>query len=99
LAGDAQPKLVQWLLYPPPPPPQFKPPWSLQFHGHRRKPVIQLCDLMCAMTGKNKAIVVGNAQPELVEWLLRQPQNDRIVYTDAHIARGILEGMARHGLY
>jgi hypothetical protein len=43
--------------------------------------------------------VVGNAQPTLVAWLLQQPQNGRVVLTDAHIARGILEGLARHGLY
>ncbi len=49
--------------------------------------------------GENKAIVVGNAQPELVDWLLRQPQDDRLVYTDAHLALGVLEGIARHGLY
>lgn len=49
--------------------------------------------------GANPAIVVGNAQPTLVDWLVAQPQNDRIVFTTAEIARGILEGMSRHGLY
>lgn len=43
--------------------------------------------------------VVGNAQPELVQWVLEQPQEARMVVTDAAMARGILEGLARHGLY
>ena len=43
--------------------------------------------------------VVGNAQPELVQWVLEQPQEERLVVTDAPMARGILEGLARHGLY
>ncbi|EIE26776.1 S6PP-domain-containing protein [Coccomyxa subellipsoidea C-169] len=51
------------------------------------------------LEGANPAIVVGNAQPTLVDWLVVQPQNDRIVFTSAEIARGILEGMSRHGLY
>jgi hypothetical protein len=56
--------------------------------------------LMClADAGENPAIVVGNAQPTLVDWLAEQPQNGRIVFTNAHIARGILEGLCRHGLY
>ena len=45
------------------------------------------------------AAVVGNAQPELVQWVLEQPQERRLVVTDAPMARGILEGLARHGLY
>lgn len=49
--------------------------------------------------GRNLAIVVGNAQPELVQWVLEQPQEARMVVTDAPMARGILEGLARHGLY
>ena len=49
--------------------------------------------------GKHKAIVVGNAQPELVEWLLKQEQTARIVFTDAHMAHGIIEGITRHGLF
>ncbi|KAL4457961.1 hypothetical protein ABPG75_012826 [Micractinium tetrahymenae] len=49
--------------------------------------------------GRNLAIVVGNAQPELVQWVLGQPQEERMVVTDAPMARGILEGLARHGLY
>lgn len=53
----------------------------------------------CFDIGENKAIVVGNGQPTLVDWLLHQPQNDRIIFTDSHMAHGILEGLARHGLY
>ena len=49
--------------------------------------------------GKHKAIIVGNAQMELLDWLMEQPQSARAVYTDAPMARGILEGIARHGLY
>lgn len=51
------------------------------------------------LAGENKAIVVGNAQPELVAWLLQQTQDDRLIYTNAHLALGVLEGIARHGLY
>ncbi|CAL8467114.1 g6650 [Coccomyxa elongata] len=51
------------------------------------------------LEGANPAIVVGNAQPTLMDWLVMQPQNDRIVFTTAEIARGILEGISRHGLY
>ena len=51
------------------------------------------------LAGENPAIVVGNSQPTLVDWLAEQPQNGRIVFTSAHIARGILEGLCRHGLY
>ena len=43
--------------------------------------------------------VVGNAQPELLDWVLQQPQDSRLVVSDAPLARGILEGLARHGLY
>ena len=53
----------------------------------------------CCSAGENPAIVVGNAQPTLVDWLVKQPQNGRVVFTSAHIARGILEGLCRHGLY
>ena len=49
--------------------------------------------------GANPAIVVGNAQPELVEWFLRQPQSSRLVMSDAPLGRGLLEGLARHGLF
>lgn len=49
--------------------------------------------------GTNPAVVVGNAQQELLDWVLQQPQESRLVVTDAPLARGILEGLARHGLY
>ena len=51
------------------------------------------------LDGQNLAIVVGNAQPELLQWLVAQEQNSRIVLTDAQLARGILEGLSRLGLY
>eukprot|EP01023_Acetabularia_acetabulum_P016593 TRINITY_DN18188_c0_g1_i1.p1 TRINITY_DN18188_c0_g1~~TRINITY_DN18188_c0_g1_i1.p1 ORF type:complete len:233 (+),score=42.08 TRINITY_DN18188_c0_g1_i1:63-701(+) len=52
------------------------------------------------LDGKNPGIIVGNAQPELVEWLVEQTQVDgRVIMTDGKYARGILEGLARHGLY
>jgi len=51
------------------------------------------------LEGENRALVVGNAQPELQAWLINQPQNDRIVYTDSPGAAGIIEGLARLGLY
>ena len=44
-------------------------------------------------------IVVGNAQAELVNWLVNQPQSGKIVYADAAHADGIIEGLARHSLY
>lgn len=51
------------------------------------------------LEGENRALIVGNAQPELQDWLLQQPQTDRIVYTNAPGAAGILEGLGRLGLY
>ncbi|KAK9824654.1 hypothetical protein WJX72_012101 [[Myrmecia] bisecta] len=51
------------------------------------------------LEGANPAVVVGNAQPELLKWLVQQQQTGRIVYTDAHMARGIMEGISRLGLY
>lgn len=52
-----------------------------------------------SIAAQNRALIVGNAQPELQDWLLRQPQTDRIVYTTAPGAAGILEGLGRLGLY
>lgn len=49
--------------------------------------------------GQNPAIVVGNAQEELVRWVLTQPQDGRLVVADAPMAHGVLEGLARLGLY
>ncbi|CAD7701685.1 unnamed protein product [Ostreobium quekettii] len=51
------------------------------------------------LNGENPAIVVGNAQDGLREWLLHQPQAERVIYTEARLAKGILEGLSRHGLY
>lgn len=49
--------------------------------------------------GKHQALIVGNAQPDLLTWHLLQPQTGRCVLTDAHGADGILEGLARLQLY
>lgn len=49
--------------------------------------------------GKHQALIVGNAQPDLLSWHLVQPQTGRCVHTDAHGANGILEGLARLQLY
>ena len=43
--------------------------------------------------------MVGNAQSQLVDWLAAQQQDARVVLTDAAMADGILEGLARLGLY
>lgn len=51
------------------------------------------------LEGDNPAIVVGNAQPALMEWAVRQPQDGRVVVADAEVADGVLEGLARLGLY
>lgn len=51
------------------------------------------------LSGSNPSIVVGNAQPELMEWVCRQSQDGRLVVADACMARGVLEGLARLGLY
>lgn len=49
--------------------------------------------------GANPAIVVGNAQPELLQWVTSQKQDGRLVLTDSVMADGVLEGLARLGLY
>ena len=36
---------------------------------------------------------------ELLDWVLQQPQDARLVVSDAPLARGVMEGIARHGLY
>jgi len=51
------------------------------------------------LEGPNPGIVVGNAQPTLVEWVVRQPQDGRIVVADAHLSDGVIEGLGRHQLY
>ena len=49
--------------------------------------------------GANPAVVVGNAQEELIEWVMKQPQDGRLVVADQEMAHGVLEGMGRLGLY
>jgi len=49
--------------------------------------------------GANPAVVVGNAQDELLEWVVKQPQDGRLVVADQVMAHGVLEGMGRLGLY
>ena len=51
------------------------------------------------IAGQHQAIIVSNAQQELLDWLLQQKQTPRIVCTNAPMADGILEGIARHGLH
>lgn len=51
------------------------------------------------LDGKCPAIIVGNAQEELVKWYHEQNDHGRIVLTDKPEAAGVLEGLARHGLY
>lgn len=51
------------------------------------------------LEGNHPAIVVGNAQPELLAWLAYQPQTGKVLLTDAIYADGIMEGLARHGLF
>mmetsp|Transcript_36424 Transcript_36424/g.50610 ORF Transcript_36424/g.50610 Transcript_36424/m.50610 type:complete len:748 (-) Transcript_36424:276-2519(-) len=46
------------------------------------------------LEGENPGIVVGNAQPDLRDWVLNQPQTGRIVLTTQSGANGILEGLA-----
>ena len=40
------------------------------------------------LEGDHPGIVVGNAQPELLNWLNRQPQTGKTVLTDACFADG-----------
>ena len=57
--------------------------------------------------GENLSIVVGNAQPDLCDWLdermpsmgLREDGQPRIIKTTATVADGILEGLRTFGLY
>ncbi|WP_404790523.1 sucrose-phosphate phosphatase [Altericista sp. CCNU0014] len=50
-----------------------------------------------ALFGKNKGIIVGNAQPELLSWHSQNPASHRYLAT-AHYAAGILEGLAHFGV-
>eukprot|EP00775_Hariotina_reticulata_P009256 gene9256-9422_t len=56
------------------------------------------------LSGKNLAIVVGNAQPDLVKWLEKHVQDEsplqgkqRLLKTNKHEAYGILEGLQYFG--
>ncbi|KAF6259195.1 sucrose-6F-phosphate phosphohydrolase-domain-containing protein [Scenedesmus sp. NREL 46B-D3] len=57
------------------------------------------------LSGRNLAIVVGNAQPDLLQWLEQHvsdesplPGKQRLLRTEAHEAYGILEGLEYFGL-
>lgn len=58
-----------------------------------------LCEHDGYSAGESPGIVVGNAQPLLLDWAVKQKQDGRIVLADKPLAHGILEGLARHGLY
>lgn len=56
------------------------------------------------LSGRNLAIVVGNAQPDLVKWLEQHvsdesplPGKQRLLRTKNHEAYGILEGLEYFG--
>lgn len=54
------------------------------------------------LDGDGPGVVVGNAQPALVEWATERDQRQargRVVLTEAPLARGVLEGLARHGFF
>jgi hypothetical protein len=57
--------------------------------------------MMGGGAGDTPGIVVGNAQPTLVAWAVQQKQHGeaQTILTDKPFAHGILEGLARHGLY
>jgi sucrose-6-phosphatase len=50
-----------------------------------------------ALFGQNRGIIVGNAQPELLDWHHQNPAPHRYLAT-AHFAAGILEGLAHFGV-
>ena len=55
------------------------------------------------LSGQNLAVVVGNAQPDLLEWvndtqLNAHEKEPRLVVTNAFMANGILEGLQTFGL-
>ena len=55
------------------------------------------------LSGQNLAIVVGNAQPDLLQWvkstqLKPDDKEARLLVTRAHMAHGILEGLQTFGL-
>ena len=53
------------------------------------------------LSGKHRAIVVGNAEPDLKEWLLTGKKDlagpDRLYIADSNMAMGILEGVRHFG--
>ena len=55
------------------------------------------------LSGQNLAIVVGNAQPDLLKWVINtqlRPNDEaaRLLVTNSHMAQGILEGLQAFGL-
>jgi len=56
------------------------------------------CNDILMLDGKMPAIIVGNAQPELVTWYHQQNDEGRIVLAHKPDAGGVLEGLARHNL-
>ena len=48
--------------------------------------------------GENPAIVVGNAQDELLDWALTQRQTGRLVVCESPMALGVVEGLTRLGM-
>lgn len=53
------------------------------------------------LSGKHRAIVVGNAEPELKKWLLTDKRDmagpNKLYIAESNMARGILEGLRHFG--
>lgn len=53
------------------------------------------------LSGKHRAIVVGNAEPDLKEWLLTEKRElagpSRLYIAEANMAKGIMEGVQHFG--
>lgn len=53
------------------------------------------------LSGKHRAIVVANAEPELKQWLLTEKKemagDNRLYIAESPMARGILEGVDHFG--
>jgi hypothetical protein len=52
------------------------------------------------LSGRNRAIVVGNAQPVLMDWArveISKEDGDRLYIAERKEARGILEGLEKFG--
>lgn len=76
--------------------------WCRQVYGvpvERCATAGDSCNDILMLDGRCPAIIVGNAQEELVRWYHEQNDHGRIVLTDKPEAAGVLEGLARHGLY